>query len=342
MSKRCRAYTEPIWANCTSHSGCTSALAPASSNTVGRAPGTGIGVAIAGRLTPLIRPIRRSADAIAAPVLPADTIADALPSRTASAARTSDESFLRRTPCAGSSCISMTSLASISSKSPRSSVAGPTSATGIPASAASRAPAMISSGARSPPIASSAIGSTSDQLSMSRSGDLDRDAVAVPAAAGAHRVRQLGVAAAGADAAGRGAELPRTGAAAARLGLRLLLLGNSHRANSVTTEDGARTNPGCARLSGRATMPHPEHRSGLERTSQRRRAPPSGGRPARSLQPHSPAFRLAPQTPHSPAQSGRHSGASGSSSSTASRTSGTRFSWSLSIGNASGSVTAYW
>ena len=42
-------------------------------------PGTGIGVAIAGRLTPLIRPMRSSAAAIVAPVLPAETIADALP-----------------------------------------------------------------------------------------------------------------------------------------------------------------------------------------------------------------------------------------------------------------------
>ncbi len=53
-------------------------------------------MAIAGRLTPLIRPIRNSADAIVAPVLPAEIIAPARPSRTASAARTSVESFLRR------------------------------------------------------------------------------------------------------------------------------------------------------------------------------------------------------------------------------------------------------
>jgi hypothetical protein len=115
----------------------------------------------------LIRPIRSSAAVIVAPVLPADTIADALPSRTASAARTSVESFLRRTPSAPSSCISMTSLASISSNPIGSSVLGPTSATGMPASAASRAPAMISSGARSPPIASRATGSTSVQRRIS-------------------------------------------------------------------------------------------------------------------------------------------------------------------------------
>ena len=122
-------------------------------------PGTGIGVAMAGRLTPLMRPIRRSAAAMVAPVLPAETIADALPSRTASAARTRVESFLRRTPFAASSCISMTSDATIRSRSPRPSrSSGPTSTTGMPSAAAACAPARISLGARSPPIASTAIG----------------------------------------------------------------------------------------------------------------------------------------------------------------------------------------
>ena len=77
-------------------------------------------VAIAGRLTPLIRPMRSSADAIVAPVLPAEIIADAWPSRTASAARTRVESFLRRTARPASSSISMTSLASSSGRSPMS------------------------------------------------------------------------------------------------------------------------------------------------------------------------------------------------------------------------------
>ena len=48
-----------------------------------------------GAWTPLIRPMRNSAEAIVAPVLPAAIIAPARPSRTASAARTSVESFLR-------------------------------------------------------------------------------------------------------------------------------------------------------------------------------------------------------------------------------------------------------
>ncbi len=65
---------------------------------MGVVPGTGIGVAMAGRDTPLMRPMRSRAEAIVAPVLPAETMAEALWSRTASAARTSDESFLVRTP----------------------------------------------------------------------------------------------------------------------------------------------------------------------------------------------------------------------------------------------------
>ena len=44
-------------------------------DTAGVEPGTGIGVAIAGRSTPEIRPIRNSADAIVTPVLPAEIIA---------------------------------------------------------------------------------------------------------------------------------------------------------------------------------------------------------------------------------------------------------------------------
>ena len=56
---------------------------------------------MAGRITPGSRPIRNRADAMVAPVLPADTMAMALPSRTASAARTSEESFFRRTPVRG-------------------------------------------------------------------------------------------------------------------------------------------------------------------------------------------------------------------------------------------------
>jgi hypothetical protein len=114
--KRWWENTDPIWANCTSHSACTSALAPASSSTVGVLPGTGTGMAIAGRLTPLMRPMRNSAEAIVAPVLPAEIMAEALPSRTASAARTSDESFMFRTLDAGSAAMAITSDAGMTSR----------------------------------------------------------------------------------------------------------------------------------------------------------------------------------------------------------------------------------
>ena len=100
---------------------------------------------MAGRLTPLMRPIRSSAAAIVAPVLPAETIAEALPSRTASAARTSVESFLVRTAAPGSSSMAISSLALISSMSSSwTRSGGPTSTTGMPSSTARRTPARIS------------------------------------------------------------------------------------------------------------------------------------------------------------------------------------------------------
>jgi hypothetical protein len=75
--------------------------------------------------------MRNRALAIVAPVLPALTMADAWPSRTASAARTRDESFLVRTARAGSSCISMTSEASRMGSPPVSpmTAGSPTSST---------------------------------------------------------------------------------------------------------------------------------------------------------------------------------------------------------------------
>src|SRR5271156_985384 len=146
--------------------------------------------------------MRSRAEAIVAPVLPADTIALALPSRTSSAARTNEESFFLRTLAAGSSSIAMTSLqAKISS--PRGSPmrsGTPTRMTESPSSStAARAPAMISLGAKSPPIASRAMG----RLNLV---DLYGDATLVPATVGAHDVGQLGRRALRADAAGRSLE----------------------------------------------------------------------------------------------------------------------------------------
>ena len=78
--------------------------------------------------------MRSSAEAMVAPVLPAETMAAAFPSRTSSAARTREESFLRRTPPAGSSSMPMTSVQGTRSRprvSPTSS-GGPTSTMPMP------------------------------------------------------------------------------------------------------------------------------------------------------------------------------------------------------------------
>ena len=204
------------------------------------APGTGITVAMAGRATPLTRPMRRRALAIAAPVLPALTIADARPSRTASAARTTDESFLRRTPPAGSSCMSTTSLASSTSMPHVLPMASrrPTRRMGTPSSSAAwRAPATISRGPLSAPITSTAMGS---RTGVGRDGsmpweglsglvipgagsgglvDVDGLTPAVPAAVGADDVGCLDLAALGAGALGRRGQAPVRRPATAALGL---------------------------------------------------------------------------------------------------------------------------
>src|SRR6478609_6336321 len=190
---------------------------------------------MAGRDTPLMRPMRRSALAMVAPVLPALTIADARPSRTASAARTSEESFMVRTLDAASASMAMTSDASMSSRpwvSPMAS-ARPTRTMGMPSSSAAwAAPATISPGALSPPMASTALG----RVLTGRAGDsvdVDRLEAVVPAAVATHHVRTLHRAATGAGAARRRGDLPGRGPAAAALGLGGLLLGDGHRCSSV-------------------------------------------------------------------------------------------------------------
>src|ERR1039458_5456957 len=217
--------------------GVHSTLAPESTSTAGALPGRGIGVAMQGRTTLGRRPIRSSADAIVAPVFPAETMADARPSRTSSAIRTREESFFRRTPAAGSSATPVTSGQEISSKprvSPTSS-GGPTRTTGTPSAAAWRAPATISLGALSPPIASRATGSDprasaeGRPRSRAKSVDLDRRPALVPTAVRADHVGYLHGLTVRADAAGRALEPPVGGLAAAPLGLRALLFGDGHR-----------------------------------------------------------------------------------------------------------------
>src|SRR5580692_11523905 len=217
--------------------GVHSALAPASTSTAGVRPSRGSGVAMQGRTTLGSRPMRRSAEAMVAPVLPAETMADALPSRTSSAARTSDESFFRLTPPAASSSMAMTSVHATSSSpmvSPTCS-GGPTRTMQMPCSAAARlAPSTISPGALSPPMASTATGSFASASGDGRSPrrlksvDLDGLATLVPTAAGADHVRCLRGLAVRAHAAGRPAEPPGASQVAAALGLGLLLLGDCH------------------------------------------------------------------------------------------------------------------
>src|SRR5580658_5049924 len=215
--------------------GVHSALAPASTRMAGGPSMRGIGVAMQGRATPRRRPIRRRADAIVAPVLPALTMAEALPSRTSSAERTSDESFLRRTPWAGSSSMAITSVQATRSRPNGSptSAGGPTSTTGMPSSAARRAPATISPGARSPPMASTATGrwpsAGEGALPLGlKSVDLDGGSPLVPATGRADHVRGLHLGAVRADAPGRRLQHPVGGLAAAALGLGRLLLRDSH------------------------------------------------------------------------------------------------------------------
>src|SRR2546423_2066391 len=91
------------------------------------------------------------------------------------------------------------------------------------------APATISAGAWSPPMASTAMGSK-------RLLDVDGLAAAVPTAVGADHVRQFGLPALRARAAGGGGEPPVGGAAASALRLRCLLLGDGHGCRSLVLQ----------------------------------------------------------------------------------------------------------
>src|SRR5438105_4054172 len=122
---------------------------------------------IAGRSMPGIRCRPKSAAAITAPLLPALTKPLTRPSSTIVQARTIDEFFLVRTACAGCSSMAMTSGASsICAHLPAPAAASalstlsltPTKITSTPSSrCACTPPATTWSGAKSPPIASSAI-----------------------------------------------------------------------------------------------------------------------------------------------------------------------------------------
>ena len=122
-------------------------------------------VVIPGRSSPLIRPIINKPAAKRAPVLPAEKIASASPFFTAWAAKTIDEFFLRRTALTGSSSIVITSSVWTTLTFLKSSMYLAISSffpykinsTSGRAFLASLTPLTISSGALSPPIASTAI-----------------------------------------------------------------------------------------------------------------------------------------------------------------------------------------
>jgi hypothetical protein len=124
--------------------------------------------AIAGRSMPRSTPMTNMAIAIAAPVLPAETNAAALPSRTASAATRSEESRLRRRASDGLSAMPTTweacRISSPSVLAPRRAISdsieawSPTRITEAPNSrTAAMAPSTTTAGPWSPPMASTAI-----------------------------------------------------------------------------------------------------------------------------------------------------------------------------------------
>ena len=141
-----------------------STFAPQSSSRKGVLPG--MTVASAGRLTPFTVRTMRLAPTCSAPVEPAETKASPLPSASMRRPTTMLESFLARTALAGSSHISMTSVAftismffismafsftqaAIFSASPTARIS-----TSGQAAVAATAPFRISAGALSPPMAS--------------------------------------------------------------------------------------------------------------------------------------------------------------------------------------------
>ncbi len=200
------AKTDPIAANWRRCSGRASAFAPQSSSTDGpRRPG--IGTAIAGRITPGMRRSSRSPAASIAPVFPAETTASAFPSATARTDATSELSGFARTASAGFSSISITPEVAWSSRPCGSIDASPKRMGSMPSVRASSAPATISSGPRSLPIASTAMRT----ICVLGSVDAERfDFAAVVHAAGqAEVMRTLRLPAVGADVHDRRADRVR-------------------------------------------------------------------------------------------------------------------------------------
>src|SRR6267143_1052599 len=152
------------WRMC---SGLASVLAPTSRRKQFFPPAVGMMEPIAGRSMPAIRCRPKRAAAITAPLFPALTKPLTRPSSTIWMPRTMEEAFLLRTAWAGCSSMAMTSGASsICAHFPAPEAASalstlsltPTKITSTPSSrCACTPPATTWSGAKSPPIASSAI-----------------------------------------------------------------------------------------------------------------------------------------------------------------------------------------
>ena len=146
---------KPNWTRCSAR---TSVLAPTSTIVTG-CPGTGTGMASAGRWMPEARLMLNSAAASAGPVEPPLTKASASPAATARVARTIDASGFARLARTGSGALAMetgASTTSIPSATSPNCSAGPKSTTRTPCWAASAAPAATSAGPRSAPLASTA------------------------------------------------------------------------------------------------------------------------------------------------------------------------------------------
>src|SRR6266540_1815794 len=197
------AKTAPMCANWSRSLGRASAFAPESMRTDGPRR-DGIVTAIAGRRTPRTRRSSSRHAASIAPVLPAETTARASPSPTARHAATRELFGLARTASVGFSSMAMTSGASISSRPCVSSSFGPTTTGETASDAAASAPATISSGPRSPPMASTA-------TRIMRLGDRSAERLDVAAAVRVARrtdpVRTLGTAALRADVQARRLDL---------------------------------------------------------------------------------------------------------------------------------------
>ena len=182
-----------------------------------------------------------------------------------------------------------------------------------------------------------AMGTISGDVDGRRSADVDGDAVLVPTAGRAHRVRQLCVAAARAVLR---AGAPRRHAPARWL--RVFIFDFFFLGTATVGLHCARNDRGRASAEMLSFVASAANRLASSSWSERRpRA--SNGEPARGDAVARAGVEIdAADRAQTRRSRGRHSGDSGASSSASSRTIGARSSWSPTISNASGSVTTVW